>query len=329
MIFRRYLPADLADALETLAAAEAPNWWKETLSHPDLHVAIRDGYVSVYAKGQSIFRIERTEAQNGKRELIARMHYKYLLKPKMPRAQQYVAFDGQDFLVSAEPARPPAFIQTSYRAGETLKQLIQAASLYAGPEKEGVHLIASLNPGMIDLEIAFSKEREEEDPTLEKEEVGVEQRRRPRSTAPRIDLTVLHADGRGAARLVFYEAKRFADQRLWGNDAEVLEQLEKYDSFLTSSRPALAQMYADVCAALVRLRREDGKRLAPVVHDVAGGRRRLEIDPVCRLVVFGFNREQKRQLKELSAGLRARLIARGVAKGMILPVDLKPQRRTA
>jgi hypothetical protein len=340
MAFQRYLPEELADALEALAAAKDLNWWKETLSHPDLDVAIRDGYVSVYAQGQSIFRIELI-----KKTLIARMHYKYLLKPTMPSPKQYIEFCDGDFKVSADPAKPPEFIQTSYRVDETLGQMIKAATLYAGPEKQGVHILARKHPGMVDLEIAFNTMDEEQDPTLEREDLDGEKgdeeqdlplERKDLDGEPRrnrIDLAVLHPGpvASSSAHLVFYEVKRAADPRLWGVNSEVSKQLRRYDAFLAdeTQKQKLVEEYKKVCAALVRLRRHHPERLHPIVHAVAKGEKELEIDPRCRLVVFGFNREEMRQLnnrqqeppeqlKQLWSKLRDRLIAGGSAKWLDL-----------
>jgi hypothetical protein len=78
----------------------------------------------------------------------------------------------------------------------------------------GVHIIARENPDVVDMEIAFSSLREPEDPApSDKLDVEVSQ---PAVSARRIDLAALQDGGEGKASLVFYEAKRFDDGRLWG-----------------------------------------------------------------------------------------------------------------
>jgi hypothetical protein len=324
--FVRSLPTQLAIALGKLAEEKNPNWWKEILDNPDLHLAIREDYLNVYARGQSVFMIELSkEMKDGARRPIMRTHYKYLLRSRMPSGKEYVTFDGKDFLMKGEPIKPGLLIQTVYSSNETVPQLVQTAISYSNAEKSGVHVIAKENSNVIDMEIAFSKVREPEDPTTSKESDD-DMRGKTKSTAPRIDLAALHEDGAGKARLVFYEAKRFNDQRLWGNKPEVLRQINKYDAVLDSKEDELKTAYKNVCEGLLKLRhKESAKRLSPLICDVALGRRELEIDKVSRLVVFGFDEDQKKNgLERLKSVLKEqgldghRLITKGSPKGLKL-----------
>jgi len=306
--FDRYLPDDLATALNTLGCAESPNWWKDVLSRPDLYLALRDGYLNIYARGQSVFKIEWAKEQDGKPRPVMRTHYKYLLKPQSI-GQEYIVFDGDRFMRRGRPLDPATLIQTSY-GKTTLRELVQAAISYSNPEKSGVHIIVKNNPNTIDVEIALSKEY---DTTLQ-EVAGDELCRKTKATAPRIDLAVLHADGPRRARVVFYEVKRFEDRRLWGKSLEIVDQMRKYDEFLADNATTLRAPYQRVCNALVKLHSTDDQRVSGLIREVADGHRELEIDPVSRLVVFEFKQQDKKDLKTLEKLLPGRLIARGNPK---------------
>jgi hypothetical protein len=231
--FVRSLSEELVCALGKLAEEKEPNWWKEILAHPDLCLAIREDSVNVYAKGQSVFKIELSkQGDETPLRLIMTTHYKYLLIPKMPRNKEYVTFDGEHFLIKGKCLNPNSLIQASYIPQKTVPQLVRSAISHSNLEKRGVHAIAMANPNVIDLEIAFSKARkpEPEDPTI----LNDSDDKRRRSSAPRMDLATLFSNGEGKARLVFYEVKRFDDGRLWGEKPPVLDQMRKYDAFLES-----------------------------------------------------------------------------------------------
>jgi hypothetical protein len=315
--FVRSLPEQLASELAKLAAEDNPNWWREILSNQDLHLAIREDYLNVYAKGQSVFKIELGK---DKRPVMT-THYKYLLKPKMPPGKEYVTFDGRKFLMSGKPVDPSRLVQNSYVPNETIPELVRTATSYSNAEKSGVHIVANENSNVIDMEIAFSKVRDPEDPA-KSDEADDDKRGRANSTALRIDLAALHPDGADKARLVFYEVKRFDDGRLWGSQPEVLNQIEQYDAFLESKEGKLKTAYKNVCKGLTELRQMKGtKPLSGLVGDVALERRKLVIEKACRLVVFGFDRDQQKgrleQLKK-ALGLGDRMITRGSPKGLKL-----------
>jgi hypothetical protein len=300
--FKRRISPELAAALDTLAdPAAPPNWWKDVLASKDLLLAVRGGYLNAYANGQSVFKIGNETGTGCDRDgnPLVTIHYKYLLEPSRPAGKEYVRFTGASF-----EADPRDLVCTAYHPGVTLPRLVAAAKVYAGREKPGVHIIAAANTSVVDLEIAFTETGEGEDD--------------PR--ALRIDLAALHPDGDTAARLVFYEAKCADDARLRSakGDAEVVRQMETYDAFLRGRAGDLARAYIDVCRTLVTLRGDRSVRPpAPIVLDVAEGRRTLSVDMVARLLVFGFDRDQKdgeifvRHMNALQTRLARPLVAKG------------------
>ena len=96
--FVRSLPRQLVDALGKLAGRKARTGGRKRLDNPALHLAIREGYLNVYAKGQSVFKIELDEeTKNGVRRPVMKTHYKYLLIPKMPRKRRICDVRRQGF----------------------------------------------------------------------------------------------------------------------------------------------------------------------------------------------------------------------------------------
>jgi hypothetical protein len=277
--FKRGLSKELTKVLDDLAADPGKNWWKEVLDNKKLLLAVRGGYLNAYAQGQSILKIG---AENGTGldtdgNPVVSIHYKYLLEPSRPPGKEYIRFNGKSFVID-----PRDVICTNYKTDWTLDRLINAASPYASQEKKGVHVIAGKNPTVVDLEIAFT----------ETGEAGED------ATSLRIDLAALHPDGDAKAKLVFYEAKRADDSRLHTGakgDAEVVEQMESYDRFLRMGASDLARAYKDVCCTLVRLRSHSSRSPTQIIREVGGESptRRLSVDPVARLLVFGFDQDRK------------------------------------
>jgi hypothetical protein len=269
-----------------------------------LLLAVRGGYLNAYAQGQSVFRIGPGLDTDGNPVVL--IHYKYLLEPDCP-GKEYIRFIGKSFVID-----PHEVICTHYKFDRTLPRLITAASRYAKEEKKGVHVIASQNPTVVDLEIAFTETGEAEERAL------------------RIDLAALHPDGVGKANLVFYEAKRADDIRLRTGskgDAEVVTQMESYDKFLRTSAPDLARAYKDVCATLVKLCSRSSRSPDQIIREVGAEppTRTLSVDPAARLLVFGFDQDQKKGdiFRGHIEALKGRLAGRVVAKGNPASFDLR------
>ncbi|PYV22052.1 MAG: hypothetical protein DMG27_19145 [Acidobacteria bacterium] len=293
--FKRGLSKDLTKALNDLALEHGKNWWKEVLANKKLLLAVRGGYLNAYSQGQSIFKVG--PGLNDGNPVVS-IHYKYLLEPSRP-GKEYISFTGKSFVVE-----PRDVICTNYKTDKTLDRLIDAASYYASEEKKGVHAIALQNKTVVDLEVAFT----------ETGEVGEDARER------RIDLAALHKDGEGKAKLVFYEAKRADDPRLRArsnSEAEVVKQMESYDKFLHTSASHLARAYKDVCATLVKLCSSNLRSLDPIIGEVGAETRTLSVDQVARLLVFGFDQDQKfgelfmRHIETLQRCLAGRVVAKG------------------
>ena len=246
-------------------------WWKAIADDRELFVAIRDGYLNVYWKGNSLLKLR---LEGG--ELIGETHYKYLLRPEV-ETQTYVRIEnGQTKLAAPANLFMPDI--------SDLGALKSAADVYAGDEKKGVHKVVKKNPNVIDVEIAFSTEHE----------------KTGRLTAKRIDFSALKIAPSGP-EIVFFEAKLFTNNELRAKGEvapKVFSQLDQYRKFLSDplNTASLISSYRQTCGNLVAL---DGvcNRYGPmleVMKEIAANKVDLKINSVVRLVVFGFDHDQSK-----------------------------------
>ncbi len=274
---------------------ESGGWWKAIADDPQLFIAIRDEYLNVYWKGNSLLKLW----MHGD-TLAGEVHYKYLLRPEVATSQ-YLQIEGGQLRLGS-----PAdffFADLSDIAG-----LKRAAEVYAGEEKMGVHKIVASNFNVIDVEVAF----------------GTENNQSGARVAQRIDFAALR-HGKSGLELTFYEAKTFTNPELRANGkaAPVLGQLERYRHFLRSAQSDLMLSYRKVCGNLVSLHgvRNRFSAIHGVLGDVAQGVCDLRISTDVRLVVFGYDRDQHNgpvwaaHRQKLRAALGRNLLFKGSAKG--------------
>lgn len=278
---------------------ERGGWWRAIVSDPGLFIAIRDGYLNVYQNGCSLLKL----TLDGER-LVGETHYKYLLRADM--AKPYIPIHA-GMVKLPDPA-------TLFHADlSDIPALKRAAAAYVGDEKAGVHRIVMGNPNVIDVEIAF----------------GLEGNGTETPSTRRIDFAALcPATDRG--QLVFYEAKVFANKEIRaidGNPPPVIGQIEGYRKLLAEHAPRLEHSYRAVCGNLAALEgvRERYAASLDLLSRIAGGDATLHVSDAVRLVVFGFDADQKDgkiwagHRQKLEAALGKRLLLKGSPKGWMLP----------
>ncbi len=244
-------------------------WWKAIADDRELFVAIRDGYLNVYWKGNSLVKLR---FEGG--ELIGETHYKYLLRPEV-ETQTYVRIEnGETKLASPENLFMPDITD--------LAALKRAANAYAGDEKKGVHQIVLSNANVIDVEIAFSTENE----------------KTKLVTAKRIDFSALKMAPSGP-EIVFFEAKLFTNKeiRADGPVVPVFDQLRQYGDFLRDGKNVsnLISSYRQTCGNLAALEGVCSRygSMLEVMKEAATNKIDLKINSDVRLVVFGFDSDQR------------------------------------
>jgi hypothetical protein len=297
----RSLSEPFLAALEALAAASHGAWWSDVLADPDLLLAVRDRSLNVYYRGASLFRI--TPAREG---VAAETHVKYLVRQRQALAR--LAPDGG---FSLDPAEA---VWTRYAGASTLAEMKRAAAALAGLEKTGVHTLVQASPNVVDLEITLTGASGDAPVELDGTEADAALLAPATDGAPspmrrdRLDVASLEERGvSGEAWLVFHEAKLAANPALRSTSTPaIVGQVARYRGALKQEAERLAAGYPALCRDLVRLdalrrtvrmaRGLDVAALPPrdaLVAEVASGARRLRVDPEPRLVLFGFDADQR------------------------------------
>lgn len=291
------------DTLERLVDEPHGGWWRDVLAHPDLILAVRRESLNVYHRGASLFRIDFRRGR-----LVPVTHAKYLLRQRQTLA-------ALDVTTGAFGIDPKAVLWEGYEGPKTLDEMIRAARSLVGVEKTGVHALVQASPNVIDVEIALSGE-EPDDEEGEDSEPGAgsdpaPSRKAGKPRQDRIDVATLEERGHPKqAWLVFHEAKHYTNAELKAAPKRrppILNQIGRYKGSIGKNEGALIYSYPYLCRALVRLdalRRKvrDGhpawtgreqRPLHPLIRDVAEHKRGLWVDREPRLVVFGFDADQR------------------------------------
>jgi hypothetical protein len=298
-MFKRGISDEFAEKLSASAQ------WEEIIKDKELFLALRGTSVNVYYRGCSIFRISY---ENKKIRTLT--HYKYLLRPDMKKP--YISWEDSASLIKAR-------IDDLFIDGLDLKSLKKAASYYAGAEKTGIQGILASNKNIIDVEVAFSREAERDQ--------DVEDETKPsKRVADRIDFVALQRI-EGKISVVFFEAKRFDNGELRagaGLIPPVIEQLGRYERLIEDSHDAIQKSYRRICENLKTLATD---RRDPLFKEIVDSSLELRIEPKVRLVVFGFDEDQregdnwKLHRDKLRGILGENLLLRGNPKGFITGIS--------
>jgi len=302
--FRRGLSPSFVERLNEEYKREG--WWKAIADDRELFVAIRDDYLNVYWKGNSLLKLWKDGDA-----LVGQVHYKYLLRPKV-HPDPYIQIKGGRPQLGAPAA---SFFLDDLSELAALKS---AADNYSGEEKTGVHSVVMSNPNIIDVEVAF----------------GTENGRSGARVAQRIDFVALQ-QGKHGIVLAFYEAKTFANPgiRAKGNNVPVFKQLTGYGEFLRKAQADVKNSYMKICSNLLSL---DGvskrfSELRSTFTSISEGERELKINDEVNLVVFGYDKDQDKggiwaaHRNKLQGELGHRLICKGSPKGLTQGIST-PQR---
>ncbi|NMM36001.1 MAG: hypothetical protein HHJ09_00605 [Glaciimonas sp.] len=290
MIFKRTLTEPMIQALNT--EYENGGWWKNLADDKETLIAIRDQYLNVYRNGCSIAKVG---FKNG--ELLAETHYKYLLTKNFP--QPYI---------KCKDGEPQFNAEVNYFISSIgqIDDLRTSTNIYGGQEKMGVHKIILANENIVDTEIALSgNESEDED--------------------SRIDFCAIKNEN-GKLFLRFFEAKHYSYKgalRTNDGDAKVIGQLDKYSATLDRNHNEILSAYKESIrlAGAIKGTNILGKELALYNLDS------LEIDIQPRLIVFGFDADQKHgsifkiHMDKLKEKIQSRLLLKGDASNFALGIS--------
>ena len=295
-IFSRGLQEEFVDALNRLYD-QPDSWWRRLMDDRNLFLAIRDNYVNVYWLGCSLLKLKPRAGG-----VLGEVHYKYLQRPRLTTAEYIEVVNGR---LESMPPVEELFTQSLAE----ISALKIAAKPYAGSEKVGVHEVVLSNWNVVDLEIAFATRSNDE----------------TTSSVPRPDFAALQRRNQ-YIEIVFFEAKHFTNRELRrGGDADpkVIDQIETYSSLLRDRHDEIVDSYRRVCGNLLRLRGLDERHAErhEVLKGIADGSTPLKVDIEPRLVVFGFDADQRdgknwrAHRDKLMDRLRDRVFFKGSPKG--------------
>lgn len=241
--FRRSLSDKQMEALAA-ATSQPQHWWKDLLKlwRPNgvgsgdygLRLAVRDGYLNFYRRGQSVARVS---FDRGGRPMVS-VHAKYVVneKERQLAGLKYAALVDQEISHVGLPTRP-------YEGMETLQSWIEVIDRSFTKEGGEKPLIDQLldqqgNAGVVDLEMGLPA-------------WGTQ------TTAPRMDVVTIE-EVKGRLTVIFGEVKRVDDSRIRCGDGalpEVLDQLGKYARYLAEPphRAAISAAYQHAAVRLIEL----------------------------------------------------------------------------
>lgn len=277
------------DALDDLA--RKTSWWRDVLLRDDVFIAVRTNSLNVYHRGASIFRID----DGGDGRVIPWTHTKYLVRQQQVLAQ----------LKENGHFEPSDISWTKYAGSSTLSDMIRSAADLAGAEKSGLHPLIVGSSKVIDVELSLLRASSSLDESLADADVHLTGATSVDRSQDRLDVVTVENRG-GKPFIVFHEAKHFSNPALRARgEPAVLAQIARYQATLRRHEETLRQRYVAVCQALVRLHTmrtavhaaatatKPLQELDPLIAAVASGQVQAEIDPDPRLIVFGFDGDQR------------------------------------
>jgi len=205
---------------------------QEGIKAGDLIACIRDGYFNIYRNGCSILEYNPMATKN-----MFLVHEAYFPSdtdlPKERVSKFYVnirLLEGDDGLASV-------FVENIVKVpNENLQKYLYDKNTSSASEKERLQVhIQEESPCLVDLEVAFSVQQENEKGIM----VNVHKR---------VDMARL-VDTDGKVYLQLVEAKLVTDSRLRAEhiDPEVFQQIHRYEEFLKKEKSDILSSYDIIC----------------------------------------------------------------------------------
>lgn len=269
--FKRGLDENFISQIKDLS--KISGLWNSLVKDKDIFLGIRNNCIDAYYKGNCLISLE---FKNGK--LTGKTHYKYLLQSLESNDPKCYVHYNYDSHIDLSASLSKEYLLDYISDIQCLKT---ASNPYSGVEKTGVHKILKANNNIVDIEIALTKEGDD-NPHLSNS--------KRKNTAPRIDFAALRQMKDGIV-LQFYEAKHFSNKELRSTrDPKVLSQIEEYEKLLKMHESNICSSYKTICKNLCVILPKD--RLNPVIIDINKGKEfKLLTRP--SLVIYGFDDDQK------------------------------------
>ena len=302
--FQRRLPGRAFETTRELACRSG--WMRDLLAEwapggtsGRLRLAVRNGYVNFYHRGQSVSKVDFRKRRAGPTSCI---HHKYIVPDA--RGQTYIKilpFEGLDDTGN----------RCEWGGPEVLRSWVARAACFANREKEHIDKLLNVSSKVIDLEIAL--------PALP---YG-------RRNAPRMDIATLEncPDG-AAARIVFWEVKMIDDARLRSTRTpKVVKQIEAYEEYVGRNPGFFEDAYRETCRILGNFHDiasrlwKSPRPLDPLISAAAEGNLMPEPQPRLLIIDDGSSpgRDWERHLRKLTSRLADRVHM--VSAGELVPIE--------
>lgn len=214
------------DALNVLYADKTSFWYK-MVNNPQLYIAIRDNYINVYYKGQSLCKL--AYCRDGK--IKGETNHKYINKTLSKKTVNSYngLICGTQHITSLDQ----------------VEDLINNAEEYALEEKKSSYGYILSNKSILDVEITFNATDEIK-----------------RSSIDYLEATIKQ----GKLVLNFYEAKHCSNAEIVSRtEPKVFEQLDRYEKYLISQEANIQSSYKLVCNNILDLNLSERFPLAKTV----------------------------------------------------------------
>ena len=216
------------DALNDLYADKTSFWYK-MVNNPQLYIAIRDNYINVYYKGQSLCKL--AYCRDGK--IKGETNHKYINKTLSKKTVN--SYNG---LIGGTQ-----HIRSLYQ----VEDLINNAKEHVLKEKKSSYDCILSNKSILDVEITFNATDEIK-----------------RSSIDYLEATIKQ----GKLVLNFYEAKHCSNAEIVSRtEPKVFEQLDRYEKYLISQEANIQSSYKLVCNNILDLNLSERFPFAQTVLD--------------------------------------------------------------
>ena len=265
MKFSRTLSPSFITALNNLYEDEK-SWWRKIADDGDVFPLIRRNQLRVQANGGLLMEI----MQDRQQRLTCRCVEEYLILRSESR-----------YIMLGESARTPIpAVDSTKEFVNHYDNIKRRIFTFQGQERQAVQYLANSIPNIIDIEVGFEGEKEEN--------AG-------KKSVPRIDFVAIRNE-----TLVFFEVKLFENKEIRSlNTPKIVEQLKKYEQLLAEKHEEIIEGYREQLKIYRQLKGQFFKKKSEALRDIAN----FTLYPRVRLVITGFDGSQKQMLDSYVEGI--------------------------
>ena len=265
-VFKRGLDCGFVDWLNE--KYNDGGWWYDFVDDKDTFLAIRENYVNVYYRGNSLLKLKELDSNNHKGEI----HRKFLPKhfERDNRDNDEVDIVGDYVIVKNDTLNRLDVGKLKEGVDCHHKERADRRKTPGLEEREHVQKFALANSNVLDGEITWE------------------------GSSGQLDFATLEENGKDV-EIVFFEAKRFETKKTSelrrqdpNADPDVVGQIDEYAKLLQGARDDIVKSYRRVCDNLLKLQGLDERyrKHHEMLEGIAKGKIQLKVNEEPRLIVF-------------------------------------------